>query len=232
MSSRSRRILDALKKFTQTAFRNKRQTTERKQSRHVTYLLQRYFELANGGVFSNPPIEIHVHPDPTVTGGFIAADVAVAPHLNHVQRPIVPYPGTPPGDKNGKPHAQIICEVANHQSIDQLRSKCQNWLNVVHVRYVLGIKLHDKRATTDARGRYHRSMTALLFQQGVAGYQIWDFGTHQLGRETSNTYLTGCNAPNIPAFQINIPVNQVFQLQLDTCQLSPSSALVLDHQAD
>ncbi|EXX75129.1 hypothetical protein RirG_044470 [Rhizophagus irregularis DAOM 197198w] len=26
---------------------------------HVTYLLQRYFELANGGVFSNPPIEIH-----------------------------------------------------------------------------------------------------------------------------------------------------------------------------
>ncbi|CAB4490726.1 uncharacterized protein OCT59_021701 [Rhizophagus irregularis] len=66
---------------------------------HVTYLLQRYFELANGGVFSNPPIEIHVHPDPTVTGGFIAADVAVAPHLNHVQRPIVPYPGPPPGDK-------------------------------------------------------------------------------------------------------------------------------------
>ncbi|PKY45485.1 hypothetical protein RhiirA4_401293, partial [Rhizophagus irregularis] len=36
----------------------------------------------------------------------------------------------------------------------------------------------------------------------------WDFGTHQLGREASNT--SGCNAPNIPAFQINNPVNQVF----------------------
>ncbi|RGB24191.1 hypothetical protein C1646_676552 [Rhizophagus diaphanus] len=214
-----------LTKFLDIEQRNKRQTTERMQV---------------------------IHPDPTVTGGFIAADVAVAPHLNHVQRPIVPYPGPPPGDKNGKPHARIICEVANHQSIGQLRSKCQNWLNVVHVRYVLGIKLHDKRATTDARGRYHRSMTALLFQQGVAGYQIWDFGTHQLGRETSNTYLTGCNAPNIPAFQINIPVNQVFcdpptipaaagyvpavpsavTLINFTIDLYVVQQLVLDHQAD
>ncbi|CAB5357540.1 unnamed protein product [Rhizophagus irregularis] len=140
----------------------------------MTVSLPRYlsatkiFELANGGVFSNPPIKIHgdgFHPDPTVTGGFIAADVAVASHLNHVQRPIIPYPGPPPGDKNGKPHARIICEVANHQSIGQLRSNCQN----------CGISVPT-----------------------------------ELGRETSNTYLTGCNSPNIPAFQINIPVNQVF----------------------
>ncbi|CAG8559297.1 4497_t:CDS:2, partial [Ambispora leptoticha] len=53
-------------------------------------------------------------------------------------------------------------------------------------------------------------MTALLWQQGIAGYQLWDFGTHQLGRPTNDRYLTGCNAPNISAFQINIPVALVF----------------------
>ncbi|CAI2194875.1 14313_t:CDS:2, partial [Funneliformis geosporum] len=44
---------------------------------------------------------------------------------------------------------------------------------------------------------------ALLYQQEVPEYQIWDFGTHQTGKQ-------GCIAPNIPAYQINIPVNQVF----------------------
>ncbi|CAG8486062.1 17261_t:CDS:2 [Rhizophagus irregularis] len=163
----------------------------RKESSGYKYQRKSDGDVANRGVFFNPPIVTNgdgFHFDPTVNGGFIAADVAVAPHLNHVQQPIVLYPGPPPGDKN----------------------KMSNWLNVVHVRYVIGIKLHDKRTITDNRGRYHRSMTALLFRQGVAGYQIWDFGTHQLGREASNTSLTGCNAPNIPAFQINNPVNQVF----------------------
>ncbi|CAB4490727.1 uncharacterized protein OCT59_021700 [Rhizophagus irregularis] len=98
------------------------------------------------------------------------------------------------------------------------------------------IKLHDKRATTDAQGRYHSGISVPT----------------ELGRETSNTYLTGCNAPNIPAFQINIPVNQVFWDPLTipaaaghvpavptaialinfTIDLYVVQQLVLDHQAD
>ncbi|RHZ89171.1 hypothetical protein Glove_18g120 [Diversispora epigaea] len=38
----------------------------------------------------------------------------------------------------------------------------------VYVRYVLGIKLHSKRVTRDVQGQYHRSMTARLWEQGIA----------------------------------------------------------------
>ncbi|CAB4386305.1 hypothetical protein RclHR1_18390004 [Rhizophagus clarus] len=179
----------------------------------VVELLQDYFNIANGGVILNKPISVSgdgFHFNPTVMGQFIASDVMVKPNGNHVQQPIVPYPGPPPGDKNGNPHARIICEVANTQSIGNLRNKCQNWLNQVYVRYVLGIKFHEKRTTRDLQGRFYRSMTAMLFQQGVPGYLTWDFGTHQLGHPTDNAHLSGCNAPNIPAFQIIIPVNAVF----------------------
>ncbi|GET04119.1 hypothetical protein GLOIN_2v1789506 [Rhizophagus clarus] len=179
----------------------------------VCTLLQIYFNLANGGAISNRPVDVSgddFHYNPTVNGEFTAADVIVRPHQNYVQRPIIPYPGPPAGDKNGNPHARIVCEVANAQNIGSLASKCQNWLNQVYVRYVLGIKLHDKRTTQDPQGRFYRSMTAMLFQQGVPGYRVWDFGTHQLGYLTDNAHLTGCNTPNIPAFQITIPVNEVF----------------------
>ncbi|CAB4489850.1 uncharacterized protein OCT59_011853 [Rhizophagus irregularis] len=179
----------------------------------IVEVLRDYFNIANGGVIRNKPIRVsgdEFHYNPTVMGQFIASDVIVKPNGNHVQQPIVPYPGPPPGDKNGNPHARIICEVANKQSIGNLRNKCQNWLNQVYVRYVLGIKLHEKRTTRDLQRRFYRSMTAMLFQQGVPGYITWDFGTHQLGRPTDNAYLSGCNAPNIPAFQITIPVNAVF----------------------
>ncbi|CAB4380230.1 unnamed protein product [Rhizophagus irregularis] len=80
----------------------------RKESSGYKYQRKSNGDVANRGVFFNPPIVTNgdgFHFDPTVNGGFIAADVAVAPHLNHVQQPIVPYPGPPPGDKNGNPHA-------------------------------------------------------------------------------------------------------------------------------
>ena len=44
-------------------------------------------------------------------------------------------------------------------------------MNQVYVQCVLGIKLHKKRNTKNSQGQYHRSMTAKLWQQGVAGYQ-------------------------------------------------------------
>ena len=95
----------------------------------VVELLQDYFNIANGGVIRNKPIRVSgdeckrtplvylvlnlyiidsqifyipllVHFNPTVMGQFIASDVMVKPNGNHVQQPIVPYPGPPPGDKN------------------------------------------------------------------------------------------------------------------------------------
>ncbi|CAG8610001.1 5549_t:CDS:2, partial [Racocetra persica] len=50
------------------------------------------------------------------------------------------------------------------------------------------------------------SMTARLWQQDIARYQEWEFGTHSRG----NNNPTACNAPGLPAFQVNIPVSEVF----------------------
>ncbi|CAB5376313.1 unnamed protein product [Rhizophagus irregularis] len=107
-----KRYINVLQSSCNVILENKRQTTERKQigskitlEEYNNFLVRKE---SSGGVFFNPPIVTNgdgFHFDPTVNGGFIAADVAVAPHLNHVQQPIVPYPGPPPGDKNGNPHA-------------------------------------------------------------------------------------------------------------------------------
>ncbi|RHZ85226.1 hypothetical protein Glove_69g67 [Diversispora epigaea] len=132
-----------------------------------------------------------------VTGEQIAADVSICPNMNYVQSPNIPYPGPPPGDKNNTPHVRIVCKVGNHQSTENWTSKCQLWMNQVYVRYVLGIKLHTKRNTRNDRGQFHRSMTAKLWQQGIA--------------EICRTNIpTACNAPGLPLFQIDIPVAQVF----------------------
>lgn len=95
----------------------------------VVSLLQDYFNIANGGVIINKSIRVSgngckrtplvylvlnlyiidsqifyilhlVHFNPTVIGQCMASDVTVKPHKKHVQRPIIPYPGPPTGDKN------------------------------------------------------------------------------------------------------------------------------------
>ncbi|CAG8439775.1 8087_t:CDS:2 [Cetraspora pellucida] len=40
--------------------------------------------------------------------------------------------------------------------------------------------------------------------------QRWDFGNIKKHSKDPNTDLTGCTAQNLPAFQINIPINGVF----------------------
>ncbi|RHZ54348.1 hypothetical protein Glove_428g95 [Diversispora epigaea] len=159
----------------------------------VALLLQDYFKVANGGVIINPIVvgidEFHF--SPSETNELIAADVTVYPNENHVQQPRVPYPGPPPGDKN---------------STKDWNDKCRLWMNQVYVRYVLGIKLHRKRDRKNGLGQYHRSMTARLWQQGVARYREWQFGTLIRKKQTPTT----CNAPNLPEYQVNIPIAQVF----------------------
>ncbi|CAG8725240.1 4327_t:CDS:2, partial [Cetraspora pellucida] len=172
-------------------------------------LLQRIFNVPNNNIIYDPPIVVGgdaFHYSPSALGELIAADVSIYPNSNLVQQPRAPYPGPPPGNKNNGPHARIVCEVGNRQSTAGWNTKCQLWMNQVYVRHVLGIKLHKKRTTRDGQGRYHRSMTARLWQQGIARYQEWEFGTHSRG----NNNPTACNALGLPAFQVNIPVSEVF----------------------
>ncbi|CAJ0769625.1 10352_t:CDS:2, partial [Entrophospora sp. SA101] len=95
--------------------------------------------------------------------------------------PCIPYPGPPPGNRNGRPHVRVVCEVGNGQSTKE-------W--------------NDKK---NDLGQYHRSMTARLWQQGT-GYQEWQFGTLIRKKQTPTT----CNAPNLPQYQVIIPISQVF----------------------
>ncbi|RUO97038.1 hypothetical protein BC936DRAFT_141079, partial [Jimgerdemannia flammicorona] len=121
--------------------------------------------------------------EPGGAGTVVAPDIAVLPRNNYVQAPLTPYPGPPPGDRRGNPHARVICEIAQHQSTSDWDVKCRSWLQQEYVRYVFGIKLHGMRDTHNAQGQNHRSMT-------------WDFGT--LLKHSQNT--TECNIAGLPAF--------------------------------
>ncbi|CAG8610702.1 7916_t:CDS:10, partial [Dentiscutata heterogama] len=130
----------------------------------VVTLLQDYFKVPNNTII-DPPIIVGsdtFHYSPSGTGELIAADVSVYPNRNHVQQSRAPYPGLL------QEIQKIICEVGNHQTTANWNAKCQLWINQVYVRFVLGIKLHKKRTTRDGQGRYHISMAARLWQQGVA----------------------------------------------------------------
>ncbi|RUO96432.1 hypothetical protein BC936DRAFT_142044 [Jimgerdemannia flammicorona] len=109
-----------------------------------------------------------VYDDPGGSGAVVAPDICVSPVHSHVQGPILPYPGPPPGDFGGNnPHARIICEIALYQNTRDWESKCQCWLREQYVRYVFGIKLHGMRDGRNAQGQNHRSMTAKLWTQGA-----------------------------------------------------------------
>ncbi|CAG8538934.1 11288_t:CDS:2, partial [Acaulospora morrowiae] len=58
-------------------------------------------------------------------------------------------------------------------------------------------------------GYFYRAMTAKLYRQGMV-IQRWDFGnTKKHSRDPVND-PADCNAPNLPAFQITIPISEVF----------------------
>jgi hypothetical protein len=93
------------------------------------------------------PIEVLGQPyhfNPTGAGEKYAPDIAVCGSIDHVSEPIIPHPGPPPSDVKGNPHARIICEVANAQSITDLNKKCEDWMHERYVRCVLGVKLFPK----------------------------------------------------------------------------------------
>ncbi|CAG8474425.1 13099_t:CDS:2 [Cetraspora pellucida] len=181
----------------------------------VVSLLQGCFKAPNNGVKHGPSIVItgqSFHYNPSNIALKIAPDIAVRPNTAHVLRPIIPYPGSPPSNTIGNPYAKIICEVALAQSTSYWEEKCENWMNEQYVRCVFGIKIHNIRTVNK---HVHRSMMARLWTRqtpappgstpatGIAG---WDFGTLQFNSNNP----TGCTGPNIPAYQVNIPVSDVF----------------------
>ncbi|PKK80121.1 hypothetical protein RhiirC2_725134 [Rhizophagus irregularis] len=187
----------------------------------VAFTLGICFNAFNGPGIPAPnrPIVIStdtLHPSPVVSilrrRRKMAPDLAIAPNEPYVPKPTVPYPGPPPSDNNGNSHARIIVELGNHQSVRDWIAKCQLWLQVVYVRYVFAIKLHKPNNARDAQGRKYRAMTARLWTQG-AGYREWDFGSiPRGGRIQRNRPIptTGCIGPGLPAFVVNIPVNEIF----------------------
>ncbi|GBC47516.2 hypothetical protein GLOIN_2v1873541 [Rhizophagus irregularis DAOM 181602=DAOM 197198] len=164
----------------------------------VVSMLQDFFKIPNGRVIRDPPI--------TVLG---------AP--SHYDPSDNTYTLKTYADVTKNYHGRIFCEVAYTEDLNFLHKKCTNWMLEGYVRYVLGIKIYEKR-----KGSINQTLTARLYSRVAAPptgpaatavttlsgvfYQEWDFGTVQFG----NNLPTGCNALNIIAYQVTIPVSEIF----------------------
>ncbi|CAB4377320.1 unnamed protein product [Rhizophagus irregularis] len=74
-----------------------------------------------------------------------------------------------------------MCEVALGQSVGELKQKCLSWI----------------------------TMTAKLYRQGMPA-QRWDFGNITKNSRVPVNDSPGYNAQNLPAFQIIIPISDLF----------------------
>ncbi|CAG8482013.1 11012_t:CDS:2 [Ambispora leptoticha] len=76
---------------------------------------------------------------------------------------------------------------------------------------MVSIKILDPRRSIrePGTGYFYRTMTAKLYRQGMA-IERWDFGNAKKYLRDPVNDPAGCNAPNLPDFQITIPINEVF----------------------
>ncbi|CAJ0749218.1 20260_t:CDS:2 [Entrophospora sp. SA101] len=180
------------------------------------------------------------HYQPNGGGLPSAPDVAIFPSLNIISPFPAPAPAPrrtrrqslrprrrtsrhneiPPVTRTGRPHARIMCEVAVSQGLINLEEKCERWMLQEYVRCVFAIKIFDKDPTRIvATNQFNRRMIARLYtrqttpspnhvaiigQPGVY-FEEWEFGTLDV-----NGNATACNGLGLPAYQINIPVQEVF----------------------
>ncbi|RGB23594.1 hypothetical protein C1646_774277 [Rhizophagus diaphanus] len=181
------------------------------------------FKEPNNGVKVGPikVLSQPLHYKPTGHGEQFAPDVAVCGRVPNVVKPLIPHPGPPPSDVDGNPHARIISEVANTQTVANLNTKCEAWMHETYVRCVLGIKLFPKRTIG---GVVHQAMLARLWTRRPTGTSVlstnatlaaagvhvteWDFGTIQHNNNTPTP--TGCTTLNNAAFRILIPTIDAF----------------------
>ncbi|CAG8607133.1 13380_t:CDS:2 [Funneliformis caledonium] len=165
---------------------------EKAEHASVVGLLQKYFEVPNGGIIINPPIDVlgaSAHYKPRGRGKPSAPDIAIYPSLSIIPKPPTPAPPPqfglrilrapripsrhreiPPVDKTGRPHARIMCEVAVSQKYDGPRgwnAKCCRWMRQQYVRCVFGIKIYNKSSTRNANGQFDRCMIARLWTRQV-----------------------------------------------------------------
>ncbi|GBB87935.1 hypothetical protein RclHR1_14420006 [Rhizophagus clarus] len=177
--------------------------------------LQEFFKVPNNGVVDDPPILVDgqiLHYLPGGNGVEAAPDVCVSPNVAFVPKPavstVIP---SPPGDTDGNSHARIMCEVAVGQDVSRLGQKCLSWMQEPYVRAVISIKILDPRLNMrePTTGYFYRTMTAKLYRQGMPT-QRWDFGNiKKYSRDPIND-PPGCNAPNLAAYQITIPISVIF----------------------
>ncbi|RHZ57532.1 hypothetical protein Glove_386g13 [Diversispora epigaea] len=178
----------------------------------VVSLLQSYFKFPNGSRIYEAPISVScalAHYHPHGRGRPIAPDIAICPDLSIIPKPTPPpflkhrlfycmahpraplrYLGIPSVGITGLPHARIMCEIAVSQCFIDWNAKCELWMCKQYVRCVLGIKMYSVQTTRNANGQFDR----------------WNFGTLD--------YYTGaptaCIGPDLPTYQVNIPVQDVF----------------------
>ncbi|CAG8767909.1 14544_t:CDS:2, partial [Funneliformis caledonium] len=128
----------------------------------VVAVLFKYFDKPNNGVIRGPikVLGAPYHYNPIGSGNKIAPDVAICPSIAHVLNPLIDHQGPPPRNANNRPHARIVCEVGNTQTIFQWNAKCELWMHEEYVRCVLGIKLFPK---TIMGTTVHRAMIARLW---------------------------------------------------------------------
>ncbi|RHZ44063.1 hypothetical protein Glove_767g7 [Diversispora epigaea] len=186
----------------------------------VVHLLQNFFEVPNGGVIFRPPIKVSgqpLHYKPYGNGVEIAPDVAVYPGTALIPRPATStIRPRPPSDIDGNPYARIMCEVAVGQGVGHLKQRCLTWMCEQYVRAVVSIKISSPRIEIrePATGYFYRTMTAKLYRQGMA-IRKWDFGNARKNSRDPISDPAPCNAPNLPNFQINIPIGEIQQVALE-----------------
>ncbi|CAG8580803.1 5485_t:CDS:2 [Paraglomus brasilianum] len=149
----------------------------------VVSRLQDFFKVPNGGVVDDPPIVVFgqlLHYDP---GGSGVPDVAAYPDIAFIPRPST---------------STIIPRPPMYVEFDN------------NTRAVIGIKILDPRPNIRelGTGYFYRTMTAKLYRQGMTVQ--WDFGNAKKYSRDPVNDPAGCNAPNLPAFQITIPISDVF----------------------
>ncbi|CAG8547228.1 558_t:CDS:2 [Rhizophagus irregularis] len=177
--------------------------------------LQNFFEVPNNGVVDNPPIVVTGQVLHYVPGGNrveTAPSACVRPDVAFVPKPaastVIPRP---PGDTCGNPHARIMCEVTVGRSVGESGRKCLSWMREPYVRAVISIKILEPRLNMQepTTGYFYRTMTAKLYRQGMP-VQRWDFGNIKKYSRDPITDPPGCNAPNLAAYRITIPISEVF----------------------
>ncbi|CAB4406481.1 unnamed protein product [Rhizophagus irregularis] len=87
----------------------------------IVVRLQEFFKVPNNGVVDDPPIVVSGQVRHYVPGGNrdeMSPDACVRPNMTFVPKPttstVIPRP---PGDKSGNPHARIMCENNDGQTL-------------------------------------------------------------------------------------------------------------------